>query len=145
MQLVDFVVGSHPIMISSSSPTPNKNPLPSSKGKEPWVAATPFNSPESSPVNKYDSNIDFLLSEKCLELEPLTIHKPNSPASPFISPNSAKNITVRKKHNGGSRHFRGRMIVSEHGVRNLSLIDVPIHDSTDLQPFRASMAGEPSK
>lgn len=126
MNLMDFVVDSHPIPISSSSMTPDKDPALVPKGKEPLVTITPFNSQESFPVNKYDSDIEFFLSKKSLELEPLTIHKPNSPASLFISPNSAKNIMVRKKNNKGSRHFRGRMTVSEHGVRNLSLIDVPI-------------------
>lgn len=141
----DFIVGSHPILISSSSPTLEKSVPMSSKGKEPVVAATPYNFPISSPVNTYDSDLDFLLSRKSLKLEPLTIHKPNNPASPFISPNSVRNITIRKKHNGGSRHFRGRTIVTNSGVRNLSLVDVPIYDMTATQPLRASMAGASSK
>ena len=47
------------------------------------VSATPLNSPVSSPTNLYDNDLDFLLSKKSLELEPLTIHKPRKP-SPLI-------------------------------------------------------------
>jgi len=45
---------------------------------------------------------------------------------------------VRKKNNGGSRHFRGRS--ADRGVRNMSLVDVPIMDMLEIQPLRASAA-----
>jgi len=45
MQLKDFIIGSHSIMISASSLKLDKNICPSFKGKEPWMATTPFNSP----------------------------------------------------------------------------------------------------
>lgn len=138
-------MGSHPVIFSSSSSSPRKI-LPShTKGKEPLDAATALNSPVLSPSNLFDSDLDFLLSKKSLELEPMTIHKPHNPSSPFISPNFAKNIIVRKKHNSGSRHFRGRTIFADGGVRNLSLVDVPISVSTESRPLRASMASESSK
>jgi len=145
MQVKDFSVGSIPITISSSSPPPDQSLLSHIKGKEPCVLVTPVNSPVSSPVNPYDNDLDFLLNQKSLELEPLTIHKPRNQASPFISPDSAKNITIRKKSRGGNKHFRGRTIVTDRGVRNLSLVDVPIYDMPDSQPLRASMAVESSK
>jgi len=144
-QLKDFSLGSLSIPISSSSPTPDKNPLSSKKGKEPCLVITPVNSPASSPTNLCDSDLDFLLRKKSLKLEPLTIHKPKNHASSIINPASAKNITVRKKHRGGSRHFRGRTTVIDNGVRNLSLVDVPIYDMSKSQPLRASAAGESSK
>jgi len=142
----DLTMGSLPIFISSSSPSRTIHP-PSSKGKEPISAVTPANSPSSSPVNLFDSDIDLLLCHKSLELEPLTIHKPYGRASPTISPASAKNITVRKKSRGGSRHFRGRSHIPECGVRNLSLVDVPIYDmsSPQSQPLRADAAGQSNK
>lgn len=141
----DFVVGSHPIQISSSSPTPVKLPFGLLKGKDPLLSPSPFNSPAASLVNKFDSDIDLLLYRNSSVLEPLTIHKPSLPSYPSISPNSTKNITVRKKQRGGSCHFRGRSIASEFGVRNLSLVEVPILVSSESQPLRECMAGESSK
>lgn len=136
MNAADFVVGSHPIQISSSSPSPM------GKGKEQQLSPTPFNSPASSPLNEPNSDIDFLLNRQPSILEPLTIHKPSFP---IISPDSAKNITVRKKNRGGSRHFRGQSTATELGVINFPLIDVPVLESPLPQPLRASQAGQPSK
>lgn len=107
------------------------------------ISATPLNSLTSSPVNLYNSDLDFLLNKKSLKLEPLTIHKPRFTSPPLISPNFAKNITVRKKNNGGSRHYRGRTKDADSGIRNLSLVDVPILDIFDKQPLRASVVGNP--
>jgi len=138
-----FSVGSFPIQISSSSPE-----IPSlriHKGKEKNGGPTPLNSPSSSPVNHLDSNLDYLLNNESLNLEPLTIHKPGSNHTPSISPDSARNITVRKKSRGGSRHFRGRTIVSNEGIRNLSLVEIPILEVSEPQPLRASRAAESSK
>lgn len=78
LQVKEFSLGSHTILISSSSPTPDKNLLSQIKGKEPCVSVTPVNSPASSPINTYDSDMDYLLSRKSLEIEPLTIHKPKN-------------------------------------------------------------------
>lgn len=113
---------------------------PSEKGKEPYVSATPLNSPTSSPTKSVGSDLDYLLSKKSRELQPLTIHKPGKPSPPHISPSSAKNITVRRKNNRGSRHFRGRMDSASRGVHSLFLIDVPIIDLSENNPLRASMA-----
>lgn len=133
LNVADFVVGSHPIQISSSPPSPSTKEHPSS---------TPFNSPVSSPHNEPDIDIDQLLNRHPPILEPLTIHKPDFPS---IKPASAKNITVRKKTRGGSRHFRGRSIATDIGVINLPLVDVPIFESPPPQPLRASVAGSSSK
>jgi len=101
----DFVVSSLPIQISSSSPTPVKIHPAESKGKNPITIQendpchihSPRNRLSDSTPNNFDSDIDCLFNRTSLELEPLTIHKPSSPSHPFISPQSAKNITVRKK------------------------------------------------
>lgn len=142
MNKPNLVVGSHPIPISSSSPSPRKTPSVNQKGKEPMVSPTPYNSPSDSPINRADSDIDFLLQQNPSLLEPLTVHKPSFLT---ISPNSARNITTRKKHKGGSRHFRGRPTASDLRVSNLSLVDVPILEPPASQPLRASSAGRPSK
>lgn len=133
----DIPSTSHITYIPSSPPSPIKI-LPSKKGKEPCISITPQNSPVSSPINFVGSDIDFLLSKKSLELHPLTIHKPDKPTSPHISPNSAKNITVRRKHNRGSRHFRGKKEMSSIEIRDLSLIDIPIIDLSTNGPLRES-------
>lgn len=109
------------------------------------VSATPLNSPISSPSNSISSDLDYLLSKKSLELRPLTIHKPGNPSSPQISPNSVKNITVRRKNNRGSRHFRGRVNGYGRGIRNLYLVDMSIIDMMEEGPLRASVATKPSK
>lgn len=131
-------------IIQSSSPSPIKNNTPPKKGKEIMITATPVNSPTSSPTNSIRSDLDFLLSKKSLELKALTIHKPKIQRSPQISPNSSSNITVRRKNNRGSRHFRGRGEGTGRGVCNLSLIDVLIIVMIDERPLRESMAEKPS-
>lgn len=145
MMIKDFSFGSIPMPISSSPPSPNKNILSHIKGKVPCPSVTPVNSPTSSPINQIDSDLDFLLSRKSLELEPLTIHKPRFQASPLISPDSAKNITVWKKSRGGNTHFRGRTTITKSRVGNLSLTEVHIYGLLDPQPLRAKAAGESSK
>jgi len=50
---------------------------------------------------------------------------------------------VRRKSKGGSRHFRGRG--EGRGIRNLSLVDVPIADLTEDRALRACKAGPFSK
>lgn len=131
---------SQTIVISSPSPPHKKGADPSIKEKEAMISATSLNSPVSSPSNLVDSDIDFLLSKKSLELEPLTIHRPRNTSPLFISPDSASNITARRKNNRGSRHFRGRAEGAAKGVRNLSLVDVPIIDMTENRPLRARAA-----
>lgn len=130
----------HITLIPSSSLSPKNKRTSSGKGKEPMVTTTPLNSPVSSPTNSIGSDLDYLLNKKSLEFRPLTIHTPGKQSSPQISPNSVRNITVRRKNNRGSRHFRGRVDGAGSGVRNLSLIDVPIIDITEERPLRASMA-----
>lgn len=149
----DFVIGSLPIQISSSSPSlvkahsadlKGKKPI-QSQGNDPCLMPSLDDTLSESPINNPDSDIDFLLKRSSLDLEPLTIHKPISSPIHTISPNSAKNITVRKKSKGGSHHFRGRSVVTSHGVRNLSLVEVPVLDSSEFQPLRACMVGDSSK
>lgn len=53
----------------------------------------------SSPKNFVDSDNEFLLHNKTLELSTLTIHRPCSPTLPMINPHSAPNITMRRRHN----------------------------------------------
>lgn len=141
--LTKFSVGSQTIVFSSSSPPLKKGVAPSRKGKEAMISATPLNSLASSPSNLFDSDIDLLLNKKSLELAPLTIHKPRNPLPPFISPDSTRNITVRRKNNRGSRHFRGRAEDADKGVRNMSLVDIPIMDMTKKRPLRARAGDEP--
>lgn len=86
-----------------------------------------------------------MLNKESLELEPLTIHKPGPSHMPSISPDSARNITVLKKVRGGIRHFRGRTVVSNEGIRNLSLVEIPILEVSESRPLRASLAVESSK
>ena len=140
-------MGSLPIQISSFSSSPVKDPL---KGKKPiQTQGNDLASPDlrflESPANNPDSDLDILFNRSSLDLEPLTIHKPMGSPIQHISPNSARNITVRKKSKGGSRHFRGRSIASAQGVRNLSLVEVPVLESPEFQPLRACEAGQSSK
>lgn len=139
----DFVVGTHSILIPSRSTSLASPPTEKSKGKGVAPTPTPPNSPVHSPVNKSDSDLDLFLLRNPSVLEPLTIHKPSFPPFPSISPDFARNITVRKKQRGGSRHFRGRSIATDLGITNLSLVEVPILESTGTQSLRAWETGQP--
>lgn len=83
--------------------TPACKPSPSTSHPilTPTWPITPI-SPVSSPNNSIDSDLDFLLQKKTLDLHSLTIHKPPGTSSMVISPSSAGNITVRRKHNRGN-------------------------------------------
>lgn len=146
MSLPNIKVGSRYIMLSSSPSTPSspRSPPPNAsvKGKEPASVPSPGIPPSRSTLNALDSDVVLFIQRNPLAFEPLTIHKP--PGS-SISPNSACNITVRKKKKGDSRHFRGRTIASDLGITNLSLVEVPISESDAPQPLRASKAGQPSR
>lgn len=107
------------------------------KGKNPCISVTPPNSLVISPANYVGSELDLLSKKKSLELCPLIIHKPGSVSSPHISPNSACNITVIRKQNRGSRHFRGR---GENPNKDHSLIDIFIIDLSNIGPLGASQA-----
>eukprot|EP00253_Pinus_taeda_P029310 PITA_29310 len=96
----------------------------------------PF-SPLPSPTNSIGSDLDPLLQKNTLHLFPLTIHKPRRSSSPCISPNSANNITVRRKNNRGSRHFRGRKGTRNLDLQDSSLIDIPITTFSGPGPLRA--------
>lgn len=123
---------------SSSSPakydhySPNRS---ASKGKAPMSMASPSATPLNSPSNSIGSDIDMLLQKDSLHLLPLTIHKPHHSSSPVISPNSAKNITVRRKNNKGSRHFRGRGGSRSLNYQESSLIDIPILNYSESGPY----------
>lgn len=131
---------SNDILTNHSSLFPYESCSQIGKDKEILISHTPVNSPNSSPTNSIGSDLDLFLSKKLLELKALTIHKPGSKESPFISPKSASNIIVRRKNGRGSRHFRGRGESAGRGFRNLSLIDVPIVDMNDERPLRACKA-----
>lgn len=138
-------IGKESLHIQTSSLPHNLNSAPGDHGIESRISPTPANSPNSSPINTIGSDLDYLLSKKSLDLKPLTVHKPEIPKSPKISPSSAINITVRRKNNRGSRHFRGRGVVTECCIRNLSLVDIPITDISEDRPLRAGKARSPSK
>ena len=141
----DFIFGSHTISVSPRSLSPSLPQADISKGKVNVPSPTPYNSPEGSPVNIPDSDLDSLLQRYPSLLEPLSIHKPTSHSFPSISPNSAKNITTRKKKKGDSRHFRGRTIGPDLEVANLSLVEIPVLDSIGSQSLRAWEADQSSK
>lgn len=107
----------------------------------PCPYVTPINSPIASPTNSVGSDLDMLLKKSSLGLSPLTIHKLGSASSPLISPNSARNITVRRKHNRGTRHFRGRSVVSSRNLDH-SLIDIPIIELSDNGSLGARLASD---
>lgn len=137
--IIDSAVGSVPIPISSSSPLP-RQAANKGKGIAP-VGPTPPNSPFSSPVNLFDNDLDLLHTRASLQLEPLTIHKPGL-RLPVISPESGKNITVRRKGQGSSRHFGVR---TNDAIRNLSLVEVPVIEDSPSQPLRACKAANSPK
>lgn len=129
---------------SSLSP-PYQSKSSADRNVDPLTAPTAVNSPISSPTNSIGSDLDYLLNKRSIDLKPLTFHKPDNHISAKVSPKSANNITMRRKNNRGSRHFRGRGDASGRGISNLSLIDIPIIDMSDDRPLRASKAGSPSK
>lgn len=148
--MANFPSLSHITYIPSYSPSPvkfhhlskGKDPCSSaspqtSKLKNPCTTMTPPNYLVISPTNSARSYLDFLLKEKSLELCPLSIHKPGSASSPNISPNSASNITVRRKQNRQTRHFCGR---KENPNMDNSLIDIPIIDLSNKGPLGARLA-----
>lgn len=112
------------------------------KGKALVILVTPPNLPISFPTNSIGSDLDLLLQRELLLLHPLTIHKPRKFSSPVISPTLAGNITVRRKQNRGSRHFRERKDMSKIDLQESSLVDIPISNLVASGPLRASMPGD---
>lgn len=111
--------------IAHSPKPPSLGHVPDHKGKAPYIPISPPLSPRTSPRNSFDQDID-LLKKASLKFQPLTVHRPNRSPLPNISPNSARNITVRRKEKRGSRHFRGRKGRQDSSTRDLSLIEIPI-------------------